>query len=260
MNNLHVPCAAPNPLAGQLVPCTPALCPYANWTNASSTSLPQLVNRAPYMGYTSALGFINPHGLPIYKAAVYQVYALVASQFSQMVREQLPLPRPAWQQAHGRQWHPSHSAPAVGTGGTQIVLNPGPISPFRYSHLNANASSLAAWGRQGYNLSDVHRYLPAVQASADHPNMAMEVRITSTNEFRCACCLGLRSQPPVGLDPPTPRRPDSSRLRLRLPLRVAGRCWPAASTCSPTGWTWLWCSATSPAASGASSPKCPSRK
>ncbi len=61
------------PPAGQLVECTPALCPYATWTNVTTDppgSPPRLINRVGYSGNVASLGQINVNIASIYKTAV----------------------------------------------------------------------------------------------------------------------------------------------------------------------------------------------
>ncbi len=64
--------------AGQLVECTPALCPHATWTNVTTDppgSPPRLVNRASYSGSNSVLSMVNAYSAAIRQAATYTAMA-----------------------------------------------------------------------------------------------------------------------------------------------------------------------------------------
>ncbi len=77
--------------AGQLVPCTQSLCPYATWTPQGVA-----INRAVYNSYTCGLASVNANSPSQLRAAGYQVTSALASYtLSQMVGSCM-LPRRAW--------------------------------------------------------------------------------------------------------------------------------------------------------------------
>ncbi len=68
----------------------------------------------------------------------------------------------------------------------QSVMALGSIGPFRNKHLCVTRVCLSPWVRLGYNDSDVAMHLNATRATADHPNVALDLRIARGAEYRCA--------------------------------------------------------------------------
>lgn len=65
-------------IAGQLVPCTKALCPYATMETLLNGSQ-VLINTAPYVGFASYSGYVNAYSDPDYQQAAYKMFSAVSS-------------------------------------------------------------------------------------------------------------------------------------------------------------------------------------
>lgn len=66
----------------------------------------------------------------------------------------------------------------------QLVRIMSPVGPFRDRHFSLDPASLSEWAKVGYNTNDVKTFLTLMRGTLNSGNLAMDLRITRSFEFR----------------------------------------------------------------------------
>ncbi|KAG1667642.1 hypothetical protein FOA52_004669 [Chlamydomonas sp. UWO 241] len=137
-----------NRQTGRLEGCTPMLCPHAVLERTYDGS-EVLVNRAPHFGIGSFSGVVNSFQDKASQQAMYSFWSFMSE--------------------------PIYSK--------QLVMAPGVVGPYRKSHLDTSAPSLAAWATVGYDQRAVKDFLTTVKGSLEHPNFVPDLRMLGGKRY-----------------------------------------------------------------------------
>ncbi|KAG1678413.1 hypothetical protein FOA52_015180 [Chlamydomonas sp. UWO 241] len=137
-----------NRQTGQLEECTPTLCPLAVLERTYNGSM-VLVNRAPHFGIGSFSGFVNAYLDNAHKQATYNLWSFLSE--------------------------PIYSK--------ELVMTTGVVGPYRKSHLDTSAQSLAAWGAIGYDTRAVTDFLTTIKGSLEHANFVPDLRMLGGSRY-----------------------------------------------------------------------------
>ncbi|KAG1660713.1 hypothetical protein FOA52_014333 [Chlamydomonas sp. UWO 241] len=133
---------------GRMEACTPALCPNAVYERIYDGS-ELLVNRAPHFGLGGFSGFVNAYQEQGIQQSMYDFWSFMAE--------------------------PIYSK--------TLFMTPGVIGPYRRSHEDTSAASLAAWSAIGYDVRAVQNFLTTILASLEHPNFSPDLRILGGQSY-----------------------------------------------------------------------------
>ncbi|KAG1659792.1 hypothetical protein FOA52_015893 [Chlamydomonas sp. UWO 241] len=131
-----------NRQTGRLEECTSALCPHAVLERTYDGS-EVLVNRAPHFGMGGFSGFVNAQQDEAHQQAMYAFWSFMSE--------------------------PVYSK--------HLVMTSAVVGPYRKSHLDTSAPSLAAWSAIGYDELAVKDFLMTVKDSLEHANFVPDVRM-----------------------------------------------------------------------------------
>ncbi|KAG1660668.1 hypothetical protein FOA52_006829 [Chlamydomonas sp. UWO 241] len=138
-----------NRSTGRLEECTPALCPHASLERTYDGSDPVLVNRAPHFGFGGFSGFVNAYKNEDLQGVMYAFWSFMSE--------------------------PIYSK--------QLFMTTNIIGPYRKSHLDTSAQSLAAWGAIGYDQFATRDFLTTVDSSLEHANFVPDLRMLGGNSY-----------------------------------------------------------------------------
>ncbi|KAG1669631.1 hypothetical protein FOA52_010791 [Chlamydomonas sp. UWO 241] len=147
-----------NRQTGRLEECTPALCPLAALERTYNGSM-VLVNRAPHFGIGSFSGFVNAYQDEGHQQATYSLWSFISE--------------------------PIYSK--------ELVMTAGVVGPYRKSHLDTSAQSLAAWGAIGYNKRAVTDFLTTIKGSLEHPNFVPDLRMLGGHRYMATLYSALQN-------------------------------------------------------------------
>ncbi|KAG1657236.1 hypothetical protein FOA52_000439 [Chlamydomonas sp. UWO 241] len=142
--------------AGQLHACTRELCPYAA-LECTYGGHAVLINRAPCS--IDTFGFVNARQEPLFQQAVFDHFSFLSEPTSSKRR----------------------------------VMDSLAIGPFRTSHLDTSAASLAEWSDAGYEPAAVKELLELLQQDVAHPNTVMNLRMRGDSAFLNALQPAIRN-------------------------------------------------------------------
>ncbi|KAG1655623.1 hypothetical protein FOA52_008837 [Chlamydomonas sp. UWO 241] len=138
--------------------CTPALCPHAK-RERTYDGKEVLVNRAPHFGVGGFSGFVNALQAGSHQQVMYAFWSFMSE--------------------------PMYSK--------KLVMTSLSIGPYRKSHLDASAQSLAAWTDLGYDEVDTHDFLTTVDSSLEHANFVPDLRMLGGQSYLDTLYTALRN-------------------------------------------------------------------
>ncbi|KAG1669976.1 hypothetical protein FOA52_016237 [Chlamydomonas sp. UWO 241] len=147
-----------NRQTGRLELCMPVLCPHAVLERTYAGS-EVLVNRAPHFSTGAWSGFVDARQTNVHQQAMYAFWSFMSE--------------------------PAYSK--------QLAMSTIALGPYRKSHLDTSAQSLAAWGAAGYDQVATRDYLTIVGRSLEHPNFAMDLRTLGGSRYLDTFTTALRN-------------------------------------------------------------------